>query len=191
MVSVIRILCYFVTSSKCNHGHCSVFKQINYSNVCIVFSLMSKKIWINASVKWINECVFHCMCTDESSLLLVENYHIPQTKASHELSPDPISKPDKPEMDMVREDPRDSIYRSEFQKVFITFSWARIWIAPKEYLFIPLFTFLLIWLFIYLQFFGRSIFQIHLWDCLCSHFLYLWLFSSFLNNVIHVLYILF
>ncbi|XP_034169166.2 beta-1,4-N-acetylgalactosaminyltransferase 3 [Pangasianodon hypophthalmus] len=48
---------------------------------------------------------------DESSLLLVENDHIPQTKASHRMSPDPISKPAKPEVDMVKADPRDFIYR--------------------------------------------------------------------------------
>ncbi|XP_060758924.1 beta-1,4-N-acetylgalactosaminyltransferase 3 [Neoarius graeffei] len=48
---------------------------------------------------------------DDNSLLLVENYDIPQTKASHEWSRDPIFNPDKPEVDMVKEDPRDSIYR--------------------------------------------------------------------------------
>ncbi|KAG7320231.1 hypothetical protein KOW79_016084 [Hemibagrus wyckioides] len=49
---------------------------------------------------------------DESNILLVENNHIPQTKASHQrMSPDPVFKPEKPQVDMVRADPRDFMYR--------------------------------------------------------------------------------
>ncbi|XP_058273534.1 beta-1,4-N-acetylgalactosaminyltransferase 3-like isoform X1 [Hemibagrus wyckioides] len=46
--------------------------------------------------------------SDESSLLAVDNQIIPQTAASRKLAPDPISKPD---VDMVKEDPRDTIYK--------------------------------------------------------------------------------
>ncbi|XP_072530290.1 beta-1,4-N-acetylgalactosaminyltransferase 3 [Salminus brasiliensis] len=47
---------------------------------------------------------------NESSLLVGETDHIPQTTASHEMQADLISKQRFPLVDMVREDPRDSIY---------------------------------------------------------------------------------
>ncbi|XP_017350399.1 beta-1,4-N-acetylgalactosaminyltransferase 3 [Ictalurus punctatus] len=53
---------------------------------------------------------------DESSLQLVESDHIPQTKASHTMSTDAIFKTDKSEVDMVKADPRDFIYRTPLLK---------------------------------------------------------------------------
>lgn len=50
---------------------------------------------------------------------MVENDYIPQTKTSHKWSSDSISNPAKPEVDMVKADVRDFIYRSEcFKKHF-------------------------------------------------------------------------
>ncbi|KAM9468380.1 beta-1,4-N-acetylgalactosaminyltransferase 3-like [Clarias gariepinus] len=46
--------------------------------------------------------------SDESSLLAVDNYLIPQTAASQRLNIDHITRPD---VDMVKEDPRDIIYK--------------------------------------------------------------------------------
>ncbi|KAF4079553.1 hypothetical protein AMELA_G00179370, partial [Ameiurus melas] len=46
---------------------------------------------------------------DESSIQLVESDHIPQTKASHRMSTDTMSNS---EVDMVKADPRDFIYRT-------------------------------------------------------------------------------
>ncbi|XP_034168961.1 beta-1,4-N-acetylgalactosaminyltransferase 3 isoform X2 [Pangasianodon hypophthalmus] len=46
--------------------------------------------------------------SDESSLLAVDSHIIPQTAASQRLSPDPMFKP---EVDMVKEDPRDASYK--------------------------------------------------------------------------------
>ncbi|KAK3518096.1 hypothetical protein QTP70_033321 [Hemibagrus guttatus] len=51
---------------------------------------------------------FLSLYSDESSLLAVDNQIIPQTAASRKLAPDPISKPD---VDMVKEDARDTIYK--------------------------------------------------------------------------------
>ncbi|XP_060759012.1 beta-1,4-N-acetylgalactosaminyltransferase 3-like [Neoarius graeffei] len=51
---------------------------------------------------------FLSLYSDESSLLPVDNDLIPLTAASQKLSSDSTSKP---EVDMVREDPRDTIYK--------------------------------------------------------------------------------
>lgn len=57
-----------------------------------------------------------CVCTDESSVLLAENNHIPETKASHRLSPANTSKQAKSDVDMVKADQRDFIFKSECSK---------------------------------------------------------------------------
>ncbi|XP_072530328.1 beta-1,4-N-acetylgalactosaminyltransferase 3-like [Salminus brasiliensis] len=54
---------------------------------------------------------FLSLYTNESSLVMGDITHIPQTEASHEIHLDHISRSAKPEVDMVREDPRDSIYK--------------------------------------------------------------------------------
>lgn len=51
---------------------------------------------------------------DETSLLIGDTANIPQTVPSHEIHPDLIYKQANPIVDMVREDPRDSIYKSEW-----------------------------------------------------------------------------
>lgn len=48
--------------------------------------------------------------TDESAFLMSDVSHIPQTAASHQLAP---TKQLSAEADMLREDPRDELYRGE------------------------------------------------------------------------------
>lgn len=71
---------------------------------------MAKKI---AKKRRKKQCVFFCcVYTDESSLLMTENDHIPQTKASHQSRLDSAYKTVK-DVDMVKADSRDFIYSSK------------------------------------------------------------------------------
>ncbi|XP_047659689.1 beta-1,4-N-acetylgalactosaminyltransferase 3 isoform X2 [Tachysurus fulvidraco] len=49
---------------------------------------------------------------DESNILMADNNHVPQTKASQRLSPDHIFKPAKKQVDMIKADPRDFMYKT-------------------------------------------------------------------------------
>lgn len=58
------------------------------------------------------------VCSDESSLLMGDIDHIPQTEASYDRFLESIPTSPNPVGDMVREDLRDHIFKSEYN--FIT-----------------------------------------------------------------------
>lgn len=51
--------------------------------------------------------------SDESSLQMGDIEHIPQTKASYDRLLEPIPMSPHPAGDMIREDPRDHIYKRQ------------------------------------------------------------------------------
>lgn len=100
-------------------------------------------------------CVYNFLGADESNILMVDNDHIPQTKASQGLSPDHIFKPIKHQVDMIKADPRDFMDRSEYYKKKV--------LGPTV-------------------FFWQKHFQLHFYEILLTFPLYFRLFICFLNK---------